>query len=204
MIIPALKKTYNNKLVLDIPAIEIPDGGITAICGHNGSGKSTIAKILSGVIKDDSGKSHHTGLKAGYMNQTSMGFRMSVKNNLLLNSDKKLSRSANQERADMLLDMIGLSDIASKNASRLSGGQTQRMSLARTLMKDYELLILDEPTASLDKEASICAEDMILRYKERTGCTVIIITHSSEQARRLADMVIILEDGTLKRTFTTD
>ena len=195
MILPALKKTYNGKTVLDIPETGIRDGSITAICGHNGSGKSTLGKILAGIIKEDSGKTLSSDLSVGYMRQASLPFRMSVRRNLLLNADKHLSKKEKNERAEMLMDAIGLKEYASVNAARMSGGQTERMALARILMKNYDLLILDEPTASMDQEAIPAAEKLICEYRDRTGCTILLITHSPEQAERLADTVLTLKDG---------
>lgn len=195
MIIPALKKTYRDKTVLDIPETAIRDGSITAVCGRNGSGKSTLARILAGVIKDDSGTSLALSGHTGYMCQASLPFRLSVRKNLLLNADKNCSKEENQQRADRLLEEIGLQEYAKKNAARLSGGQTQRMALARVLMKSYDLLILDEPTASMDQAAIPAAEKLILDYQKRTGCTILLITHSPEQAERLADQVLLLDEG---------
>lgn len=195
MIIPALKKTYRDKTVLDIPETAIRDGSITAVCGRNGSGKSTLARILAGVIKDDSGTSLALSGHTGYMCQASLPFRLSVRKNLLLNADKNCSKEENQQRANRLLEEIGLQEYAKKNAARLSGGQTQRMALARVLMKSYDLLILDEPTASMDQAAIPAAEKLILDYQKRTGCTILLITHSPEQAERLADQVLLLDEG---------
>ena len=195
MIIPALKKTYRDKTVLDIPETAIRDGSITAVCGRNGSGKSTLARILAGVIKDDSGTSLALSGHTGYMCQASLPFRLSVRKNLLLNADKNCFKEENQQRADRLLEEIGLQEYAKKNAARLSGGQTQRMALARVLMKSYDLLILDEPTASMDQAAIPAAEKLILDYQKRTGCTILLITHSPEQAERLANQVLLLDEG---------
>ena len=195
MIIPALKKTYRDKTVLDIPETAIRDGSITAVCGRNGSGKSTLARILAGVIKDDSGTSLALSGHTGYMCQASLPFRLSVRKNLLLNADKNCFKEENQQRADRLLEEIGLQEYAKKNAARLSGGQTQRMALARVLMKSYDLLILDEPTASMNQAAIPAAEKLILDYQKRTGCTILLITHSPEQAERLADQVLLLDEG---------
>ena len=195
MIRPALKKTYRDKTVLDIPETAIRDGSITAVCGRYGSGKSTLARILAGVIKDDSGTSLALSGHTGYMCQASLPFRLSVRKNLLLNADKNCSKEENQQRANRLLEEIGLQEYAKKNAARLSGGQTQRMALARVLMKSYDLLILDEPTASMDQAAIPAAEKLILDYQKRTGCTILLITHSPEQAERLADQVLLLDEG---------
>lgn len=195
MILPALKKTYNGKLVLETSTITVPDGSIVAVCGHNGSGKSTMARILAGIIKDDSGKTIDLEQKVGYMCQASRPFRMSVRRNLLLNADKSLSKKENHARADALIAALGMDEFSSKNAARLSGGQTERMALARVLMKRYDLLILDEPTASMDQHVIPAAEELILDYRNKNHCTIFLITHSAEQAKRLADLVINLEEG---------
>lgn len=195
MIIPQIVKTYQGQKVLDFPETEIRDGSIVAILGANGSGKSTLGKILGGVIPADNGKAALLSGRVGYMSQHALGFRLSVKNNLLLNRDPQLSKKESSARAEELMKKLEIEDIAKKNAAKLSGGQTQRMSLARAFMKNYDLLILDEPTASLDKETLPLAESLIKDYQERYGITVILITHSEDQAKRLAEKIIRLEDG---------
>ncbi|MDO4734627.1 MAG: ATP-binding cassette domain-containing protein, partial [Lachnospiraceae bacterium] len=92
---------------------------------------------------------------------------------------------------------LQLSELAKKNAAKLSGGQKQRMSLARALMKDYKVLILDEPTASMDLEIIPVAEQLIRDYQERTNCTILLITHSLDQAERLASRILYLDEGKL-------
>ncbi|MBR5930557.1 MAG: ATP-binding cassette domain-containing protein [Lachnospiraceae bacterium] len=209
MILPALKKAYQGQIVLDIPSIEIADGSIVAICGQNGSGKSTLAKILAGIEKPDTGSSIDLSARSdndatitkrytvGYLPQQSYAFHMSVRSNILLNKDPKKTAQENAAQAETLLKKIGLESMAKKNAKKLSGGETQKMALARLLMKPYDLLILDEPTASMDTASLPTAEALIRDYQGRTGCTILIITHSAEQAQRLASQIIHLEDGKL-------
>lgn len=198
MILPALKKTYQGQVVLDIPSIEIKDGSIVAVCGQNGSGKSTLAKILAGIEKPDSSETVFTkGLSVGYLPQQNYAFHMSVRSNLLLNKDPQKTKQENVTQAEKLLQQIGLKGMAKKNAKKLSGGETQKMALARLLMKPYHLLILDEPTASMDTASVPTAEAIIKDYQSRTGCTILIITHSPEQAARLADHIIRLDNGNL-------
>ena len=198
MILPALKKTYQGQLVLDIPSMEIADGSITAICGQNGSGKSTLAKILAGIEKPDDGTvTSATAKSVGYLPQQSYAFHMSITSNLMLNKDPKKTKQENLAHAQQLLKEIGLESMAKKNAKKLSGGETQKMALARLLMKSYDMIILDEPTASMDTASIPTAEKMICDYQRRTGCTILIITHSPEQAQRLASHTIRLEGGKL-------
>ena len=204
MILPALKKTFQGQVVLDIPSIEITDGSIVAICGQNGSGKSTLAKILAGIEKPDTAVSsgalpHSASAKCtvGYLPQQSYAFHMSVRSNILLNKDPKKTAQENAAQARTLLQKIGLESMAKKNAKKLSGGESQKMALARLLMKPYDLLILDEPTASMDTSSLPTAEAIIRDYQSHTGCTILIITHSPEQAQRLASQIIRLEGGKL-------
>lgn len=200
MILPACKKTYQEKVVLDLPKIELENGSLLAICGHNGSGKTTYGKVLAGILPADEKPDLKEELHVGYMSQIALAFALSVKNNLMQNADKTKSKAENEARAMKLLEDIGLEELAGKNAKKLSGGETQRMSLARILMKPYDLLILDEPTASMDREAVPLAEELIRNYRKETGCTLILITHSQEQAERMADSFLLLEDGKIKES----
>lgn len=189
MKLPAITKTYDRRRVLDLPALELDDGVIHTVIGANGSGKSTLARILAGVLKPDGGKPPWPG-RAGYMPQRSYPFRMSVVRNLQLTG-------AGRERAMAQLEAFGLADLARQNAKSLSGGETARLALARLLMEDYPLLILDEPTAAMDVAATLLTEELLLAYQARTGCTVVLVTHSLTQARRLAGQVLFLKEGRL-------
>ena len=197
MIIPPIKKTYAGQVVLDLPEMELPEGSIVVVRGTNGSGKSTFAKILAGIESADDKKKILENRTIGYMSQHTLAFSLSVRNNLMQNADPKRSRAENEARADLLLEQIGLAENARKNAKKLSGGQIQRMGLARILMKTYDVLILDEPTASMDRDAYPLAEDLIRTYQKETGGILILITHSEDQAKRMADSFLFLQDGKL-------
>ena len=186
----AFTKSYESVPVLAMPAADWIPGTIYAVIGPNGSGKSTLAKVLADVIKPDQNQSPVTGEQIGYLPQKPYAFRMRVEKNLYLNG-------SDLQRSQELLQALSLYALKRKNARRLSGGETAKLALARLLMRDYSVLILDEPTAAMDMESTIAAENLIRQYKERTGCTVILITHSLQQARRLADRVLYLERGQL-------
>ena len=189
MKLPPITKTYGGRRVLDLPALELADGAIHAVVGANGSGKSTLARILAGVIRPDQDSVPRVG-QAGYMPQRSHSFRMSVVRNLQLTG-------AGRDRAMAQLELFGLAGLARQSAKGLSGGETARLALARVLMEDHPLLILDEPTAAMDVAAALRSEEILLDYQVRTGCTVVLVTHSMTQARRLAGQVLFLKDGHL-------
>lgn len=90
-----------------------------------------------------------------------------------------------------------LEHLADKRANQLSGGETARMALARLMMKSFDLTILDEPTAAMDIESSSFAEQLIQTYTQETGCALILVTHSLQQARRIADNVLFFYKGKL-------
>lgn len=195
MIIPELRKTYKGQLALNFPGMEIEDGSVVAVCGVNGCGKSTLAKIAAGIVLPDDGKTPQLGGKVGYLTQIPYAFKMSVRNNLMQNADPSLSRAENLKRAERLIREIGIEPLAGKNAQKLSGGETARMSLARLLMKKYDIIILDEPTAAVDVKSVELAEKLIIDYHKETNCTILLITHSEAQAKRLADRIIILGEA---------
>ncbi len=191
MILPPIRKTYGARTVLDIGELEIPPGAICAVLGSNGSGKSTFAKILAGVLRADSGPVSIPGNPSvGYLPQKPFAFRRTVRGNLLLAAD-------DSRRADELLSAFGLSALADQRAKNLSGGETARMVLARLLMRDRDLLILDEPTAAMDIGSTGVIEDRILSCRDATGCAVLLITHSVKQAGRISDEVLFLSGGKL-------
>jgi len=192
MEISKFKKSYDNRTVLDFPGLKLVGSKVYAVIGANGSGKSTFGKILSGIEKCDSGEKKVLGKEfcVGYMPQKNFAFSMKTIDNLLINGE-------DEKKAESLLERIGLDKLKDENAKSLSGGETQKMALARLLMKKYDLLILDEPTAAMDVEATILAEKLILEYIKENNCPVILITHSITQALRVADTTIYLEQGNL-------
>ncbi len=190
MKISAFSKTYDRRTVLDFPGMEMQPGKIYAIIGANGSGKSTFAKILARVLQADRNGDFMDAGCVGYMPQKNYSFRMSTKANILLNG-------RDEKKANALMDAIQIRHLENKRADRLSGGETARMALARLMMRDYELVILDEPTAAMDMETTLLSEKLILEYVRETGCTLILVTHSLQQARRIANEVLYFHKGKL-------
>ena len=193
MKISAFSKTYEERTVLDFPGMELNRGTVYAIIGANGSGKSTFAKILAGVVATDKKWHSLSGCTVGYLPQKNYAFRMSTKANLLLNGK-------DETKANTLLDALQIRHLEKKRADRLSGGETARMALARLMMGTYDLVILDEPTAAMDMETTLLSEKLILDYVKETGCALILVTHSLQQARRIADEIWYFHKGKLLET----
>ena len=191
MKLQAFSKTYDAVTVLSFPGMELEKGKIYAVIGANGSGKSTFAKIIAGVLPAD--QKFRFEASVGYLPQKPYAFRMSVKKNLLLTGN-------DEEGANNLMGALGLGHLEKKRADRLSGGETARMAMARLMMRSYDVVLLDEPTAAMDMESTAAAEALIQKYTEKTGCAMILVTHSLRQAGRIADEVLFFHKGTLKET----
>ncbi len=195
MKIKNLTKKYGNKKVLDIAEFEFKRDMIYAVIGPNGSGKSTLAKIIAGIEKPDDLSSLEIGKDelVGYLPQKAYAFNMSVMKNISLACHNKSDRSGAVE----MLDRLDIGELASNKAGRLSGGETAKMALVRLLVGKHDILILDEPTAAMDVQSTLSAEKLICDYCHKNHCTVILITHSLTQAKRVSDEVLFLVDGVL-------
>jgi len=184
-------KTYPDGFSLQAPALELRPGRICAVIGGNGSGKSTFAKVLAGVLTADSSASPlPAGPTVRYMPQHSYPFRMSLLSNLTLGG-------GDPARARQLMESLQISHLSTRRADRLSGGECSRMALARVLMRPCDLLILDEPTAAMDMESTVLAERLLAQTCREQNCALVLVTHSLQQARRLADDILFFHHGTL-------
>ena len=190
-------KTYEDRCVLDFPGMELQPGTIYAIIGANGSGKSTFAKILAGILPADKKGRFLDAGTLGYMPQKNYAFRLTTKANILLNGK-------DESRANALMDALQIQHLEHKRADRLSGGETARMALARLMMKSYCLVVLDEPTAAMDMETTLLSEKLIVEYVRESGCSLILVTHSLQQARRIADEVWYFHKGDLLEAGPTE
>ncbi len=189
MKINALSKTYEGRNVLSTPAFELNGGEICVLVGANGSGKSSLAKAIAGVINDDYGaKPLEEKLNVGYMPQKSYAFRMSTLRNLTL-------AGGSEAEASEMLKKLGIDHLAKSPAKKLSGGESARMALGRVLMEKHDLIILDEPTASMDMESTALSEKLIMDYCRESGAAILWVTHSLAQARRVADKAMFLRNG---------
>lgn len=199
-----LKKYYSEKLVLDIEKLEIEKGKITGIIGPNGSGKSTLLHILAGLDNEYSGTvvyDQQVITPKPYDRMTLVSQKPYLfKRKVYANIEYPLKiRNFNKEemkkRVNKVISRLEIEGLRDKKAHLLSGGESQKVSLARALVFEPELLLLDEPTSNIDPESIKVLEREILRFNRETGATVIIVTHNLEQSDRICDNIIYLEKG---------
>lgn len=187
-----LLKKYGDRIVLDIPVMKIEKGDFVVLTGHNGSGKSTLLKILTGTLEATEGEAKSEG-QIYYLPQQSLPFNRSVRKNILccLDGDSK----SKKELCESILEAFNLKHLENKNAKTLSGGECQRLALARVLCRKADIILLDEPSSAADTESRRLINEVITKYHALTGCTVIMTTHTGEMPDVEELKIINLCDG---------
>lgn len=194
-----LRLVKGDRMVLAGVNLTIDEPGITVIMGSNGAGKTLLLRCLHGLVKPDQGQITlgHLGV-ADSRDHQAMVFqhpvllrRTAIQN--LAFAAPGLARSEPQQLVKAL-ESVHLADRADQPARMLSGGEQQRLALARALLSKPDLLLLDEATASLDP-ASILLIESLVRAQSAQGTKVILVSHDQGQARRLADEVVFISDG---------
>ena len=208
-----IRKTYGRAWSLAIEALDIRRGQILAVVGPTGSGKSTLLRLLHLLEAPDEGTIEFDGQAAAFpapvdtIRRISMVFqrpvllRGTVLDNVRLG--RQLRGQPNTEAPRRVLEALGMTHLAHTDSFPLSGGETQRVAVARALALDTSVLLLDEPTAHLDP-AHILRIERIIRSLQEKGTTTIIVTHHLLQARRLADRTALLLEGQLVEEAETE
>ncbi len=192
-----LHKTYGSTNAVDDIDLEVGAGEVVALLGPNGAGKSTTIDMLLGLVRPDRGdvrlfggspRAATSAGRVGAMLQTGVLIENLSVRELL---DMMGSLYPRRRPVCEVLELTGLGDIADKQAARLSGGQTQRVRFAIAMVSDPGLMVLDEPTASLDVEARHAFWGTMRTYAAR-GATVLFATHYLEEADEFADRIVLL------------
>ena len=202
--IDQVKKVYGGRTVLDIEALAIEEGKITGITGPNGCGKSTLLNIVSGYDGDFQGKIRYNGRPLDrkirdwmtHVFQKPYLFKRTVYENI--DYPLKIRNISGEERKKRILDILKrleIEDLSEKRADLLSGGESQKVALARALVFGPKLLLLDEPTSNIDPESIKILEREILNFNQETAATIVIVTHNLEQSKRLCHNILYLEEG---------
>ena len=179
--------------------LEVQEGEFIAIVGHSGCGKSTLLKIIAGLEKNDTGlvnvdgkEDNGPGMDRGMIFQEHRLFPwMSIEKNVQLGL-KGLSKEEKTKLSDQYLELVKLSEFKKAYPSQLSGGMSQRAAIARSLVSQPEVLLLDEPFGALDALTKIELQEELLKIRERFHNTMLMVTHDIEEAVYLADRIVVM------------
>ncbi len=208
-----LKKSYDSDIVLSGINFELNPGEIVAVMGPSGCGKSTFIRTINRLVEPDSGEIYFKNISIHNLKSREMeevrqdiGFvfqhfnlisRLSIKQNVALGLTKKgYSIDEAYQKAILALEDVGLADMADYGVNKLSGGEKQRVGIARALVMEPDLILLDEPTASLDPILVRDVLDVLENIaKTRRNTSIIIVTHEVTFARRVADKIYFMDQG---------
>lgn len=195
-------KEYNGTTVLDVDNLNLKDGNIYAIIGLNGSGKTTLIESMAGLIELSKGKIIYNNSTLedsrrdiSIMLQSNYLFNGSVRDNIICGLKfRKYGKSDIEDRLNRYITIFSLEKLLGKDGKKLSGGEKSKVCLLRTAVLETNLTLLDEPTASMDIESTLRAEEL-MRNMAKGKRTVVVITHDIYQASRIADYVIFMDKG---------
>lgn len=220
-----LVKRYGNFVAVNNISFKVKKGSLFAFLGLNGAGKSTTINIITSIIIKNSGKVFINGRdldRESYKIKSEIGIvfqnsvldgALSAKENLQIRSRYYgIKKNEWKEREKILIDMLDLSSFYEKPIAKLSGGQKRRVDIARAMVHNPKLLILDEPTTGLDPQTRVSVWNLINMLREKTGMTVFLTTHYMEEAEKATYIVVmnkgsIIAEGTpneLKNTYSSD
>lgn len=200
--------------LIKIDNLTIPGQSVTCILGPSGSGKSTLLKLLNNMITPDDGQIAYKKQlisdldpiqlrrKSVMVPQIPVIFDGTIKENLTIGSKFSEEEPPSKEQINGILDEFQLNKNLNDNASNLSGGEKQRIAIARALLMNPEVLMLDEPTSALDEDTAEVVVHKIMEYVKDKDLSLIFVTHNKELAAQVADHTIDLMEYSLKKEMT--
>ncbi|QFR02343.1 ABC transporter ATP-binding protein [Streptomyces phaeolivaceus] len=198
--IRGLSRAFDGHTVLHALDLDIGKGEFVALLGHSGCGKSTLLRILAGLDEDIDGEVTVPARRSAAFQSPRLLPWLKVWRNVVLG----LPGRADREKALKALDEVGIADRATVWPKTLSGGQAQRVSLARALVREPELLLLDEPFGALDALTRGRVQQLVAELWQRHGCAILLVTHDVEEALLLADRVLVMDEGRIAHELTVD
>lgn len=215
-----IKKKYDKKVILDNFNLSIEEGEFLTVVGRSGCGKTTLLKMINGLINPDEGEILVRGKSTknidiiklrrniGYVIQGSILFpHMSVEENIsyvpnLLNKKNKLKTKNAINKWMKIVDLE--EDLLKRYPNQLSGGQQQRVGIARALAASPDILLMDEPFGAVDEITRSSLQDEIIRIQKESNITIIFITHDIREALKLGTKVLIMDEGKIQQLSNPD
>ena len=204
-----ISKSFMEKKVFDINNHEFSQNKIHGIVGSNGSGKTTLIRMIANLDNDFSGIIYYNDLKFDnqskkeitYLSQKPYMINRTVFDNIAYPLKiRGYGRKEIYHKVNNLLKMLNIEELKNKRATKLSSGEAQKVSLARGIVFEPKVLILDEPTANIDPNTVEVIEKVIRKYQSENNSTVILVTHSLIQALRVCDTISVMQDKKIIRT----
>ena len=210
-----VSKSFGNRQVLRDLSLSVTPGQALCILGRSGTGKSVTLKLMIALLRPDTGQIwisgdnitelegeqlSHVRRKMGFLFQSAALFdSLTLHDNLALPLHRLTNKSKSEieEAVDRVLGQVGLASDKNKMPVELSGGMKKRAGLARSLVLEPELLLVDEPSSGLDRITSSEIDDLLLKQKEEHKTALIVVTHDVRGARRLGDRIVVLDQGRL-------
>jgi putative ABC transport system ATP-binding protein len=203
-----LSRAVGDKRLVDDVSVALQPGEVLAVVGPSGAGKSSFLRLLNRLDEPTSGTVLIDGQdyraiaprdlrrRVGMVMQTAYLFPGLVSANVAF-GPRQRGETFSAAQVDGLLERVGLSGTAARDVANLSGGEAQRVSLARTLANEPDALLLDEPTSALDEDSARGIEELILGIIAERAMTCVIVTHNKSQAQRIARRAMLMESGKL-------
>ncbi len=211
IVIEQISKSFDNNRIIDKISLAVEDKEFSVLLGPSGCGKSTILRIIAGLILPDEGRILLNGRDITWLppQQRGMGFvfqnysffpHMNISENIEFGLKiRNMPRSERQARQEYLFRLVGMEGMGSRYASQLSGGQMQRVALARSLAYEPRVLLLDEPFAVVDVKTRIQLRHSLKKIVKEIGVTTVMVTHDQEEAFELAERIAIVNNGCIEQ-----
>ena len=206
-------KKYQNKVVLNNINVEIAKGEFITVIGSSGCGKTTFLKMINGLINPDSGAIYINGIDVAKVNKIflrrNIGYviqeiglfpHMTIRKNIsyILRLKNEKDKEKIEKRVRYLINLVGLNEeLLDRYPGELSGGQRQRIGIARALSANPDIMLMDEPFASVDEITRKLLQDEIIKIYKEFKMTVIFVTHDIKEALKLGTRVIVMDEGNI-------
>ena len=216
LVVSGISKSYGNSAVLQNISFDVMEREFLSILGPSGCGKTTLLRILIGLLEPDKGcvQKDGTDITRARPDRRGMGivfqnYALFENMSVLRNVEYALrfhnvSKTEARERAERMLDAVGLKEHGQKMPQALSGGQQQRVAIARTLVLNPEIVLLDEPISALDVSTRLAMRGELKNLQNAFGTTMIYVTHDQEEAFALSDRIMILDQGSVSQIDTPE
>lgn len=214
--VAGIRKSYGAATALHEVTLDFPAGGLTTLLGPSGCGKTTLLRIIAGFVEADAGTVEIAGRDVGAEPpwRRRIGFvfqgyalwpHMTVQENVAYGLRLRgLSRGETESRVRGALDRIGMGTLGPRQPGQLSGGQQQRVSLARALVLEPDVLLLDEPLSNLDAQLRVEMRREIRRLQREFGITAVYVTHDQEEALQISDVIAVMSQGRVEQVGTAE